>query len=284
MKSIFSIDVEDWFHILDVKSVAPFSEWDSIPSRVERNFIKLLDIFSENKTLTTCFFLGWIAEKYPDLVKEAYERGHEIASHGYKHDLIYNLTPGEFYQDAVKTKDILENIISDEIIGYRAAGFSNTENTPWFFDKLIEAGYKYDSSLFPMPRHHGGMKSSQLAPFKYCNDFIEFPISLVKTISGYKCFFGGGYIRHNHYFVIKNKAYKVLNDNRPVIFYVHPREIDPKHPRLKMNLVRYIKSYGYLNTTEIKIKKILKDFKMTTFKAFISENCNYFNQGEINDI
>lgn len=276
MRSIFTVDVEDWFHILDLKSTPDMPEWDFLPSCVEQNFIKLLDIFSEKNVFVTCFFLGWVAEKFPHLVLEADRRGHEVASHGYQHKLVYKMTPDEFYDDAKKSKHIIEDILGKQVKGFRAPGFSNTQNTPWFFEKLMDIGYKYDSSLFPVPRLHGGMKSENLAPFVVDNEIIEFPITLLKLFNSHHCFFGGGYIRHNHYFVIKYMVKKVLNENRPVIFYIHPREIDPHHPRLPMNLIRNIKSYGFLHTTRKKLNQILDDFEITTFDDFINENSALF--------
>jgi polysaccharide deacetylase family protein (PEP-CTERM system associated) len=270
MKNIFTVDVEDWYHILDLKSTPEFSRWDALPSIVEKNFYNLLDLFSEKDVKTTCFFLGWIAEKYPHLVKEAVMRGHEVASHGYKHKLVYKMTPEEFYFDAKRSKEAIEDITGKKVSGFRAPGFSTTEETPWFFDLLIKAGYTYDSSLFPIPRLHGGMKSNNLAPFKVTEDFYEFPITLIKLLNSYHCFFGGGYLRHNFYFTIKHMTKKVLNEGRPVIFYIHPREIDSNHPRLPMNAIRYIKSYGYLHTTKSKLRSIFNDFEITTVENFIN--------------
>src|SRR5947209_14895215 len=128
VKSIFTVDVEDWFHILDSPSAPDISQWNSLPSCVERNFIKLLDLFSEKDVRVTCFFLGYIAHRFPHLVREANLRGHEIASHGYSHRLIYTMTPQEFMEDARKSREILENIIGRPVAGYRGPGFSVTED------------------------------------------------------------------------------------------------------------------------------------------------------------
>src|SRR5260370_11681539 len=133
MKSVLSVDVEDWFHILEVETTTDFSEWRSLQSTVERNFRKLLDIFSEKDVRVTCFFLGYVAERFPQLVREAYDRGHEISSHGYAHRLIYTMTPQEFLQDARQSKDILENITGQSVLAYRAPGFSVSSETPCFF-------------------------------------------------------------------------------------------------------------------------------------------------------
>src|SRR5713101_2863732 len=130
MDCVLSVDVEDWFHILDVPATPSMSQWQSLPSRVEMNFRKLLDLFGANDVKSTCFFLGWVAERYPHLVKEASALGHEIASHGYSHTLIYKMSPEEFDWDIRRSKQILEDISGQEVIGYRAPGFSVTAETP----------------------------------------------------------------------------------------------------------------------------------------------------------
>jgi polysaccharide deacetylase family protein (PEP-CTERM system associated) len=275
MKCIFSVDVEDWFHILDLPSTPELSEWDSLPSHVEKNFRKLLDIFSEKNVAVTCFFLGWVAQKFPHLVKEASRRGHEIASHGYAHQLVYRMTEGEFFRDAIKSKEILEDIIGRPVLGYRAAGFSTTENTPWFFDALIKAGYRYDSSVFPASRAHGGLKTNQYAPYvvsAHSKRLVEFPITVADVLGTPICFFGGGYLRIFPYVLTEAMTVNVLKENRSVIFYIHPREIDPNHPRLSMPLKRRFKSYVNLKTTEKKIGQLLDKFEFTTFERFIANN------------
>ncbi|MGA2631326.1 MAG: polysaccharide deacetylase family protein, partial [Terriglobia bacterium] len=184
MKCIFSVDVEDWFHILDVPSTPSLAAWDSLPSRVEKNFLKLMDLFSERDVRVTCFFLGWVAEKFPHLVKEAERRGHEVASHGYAHRLVYEMTPEEFLGDTRRSKAILENIVGHPILGYRSSGFSVTDRTPWFFEALSEAGFQYDSSVFPAPRQHGGLEGAHLAPYRIETPngiLTEFPVTVAKV-------------------------------------------------------------------------------------------------------
>ena len=273
MKCIFTVDVEDWFHILDVPSTPPLSAWDSLPSRVETNFLKLLDIFAEKDVHVTCFFLGWVAEKFPYLVKEAESRGHEIASHGYAHRLVYQMSQAEFRADALKSKKLLEDITGCPILGYRSSGFSVTEKTPWFFDALMEAGYQYDSSVFPGVREHGGLKGASLAPYRLnggSRGLIEFPITVTRVLGKPMCFFGGGYLRLFPYFLIKRMAQRVLAEGRPVVFYIHPREIDTEHPRLAMGLLRRFKTYVNLHTTEQKLRQLTGEFEHTTFRDFIA--------------
>jgi polysaccharide deacetylase family protein (PEP-CTERM system associated) len=273
-RCLFSIDVEDWFHILDIPSAPAPEEWDRLPSRIENNFHYLLEILAENQIKCTCFFLGWIAERYPHLVMETVAAGHEIASHGYSHRLVYQMTQKEFSDDEVKAKKLLEDISGKTIIGYRASGFSVTEATPWFFESLAKAGYRYDSSVFPASRGHGGIKSQDPSPRRIetrSGEIIEIPISTARWFGRRMSFFGGGYLRLFPYNIIRKKAAEVLRQQRPVNFYIHPREIDPDHPRLPMNPVRRFKSYVNLSSVEPKITRLIEDFDWMTFLEYINE-------------
>ncbi len=275
MKSILSVDVEDWFHILGLRSSPGRDEWDSLPSRVETNFMTLLDLFDAGGARVTCFFLGWVAERFPGLVREAVSRGHEVASHGYAHDLVFRQGPEEFREDAEKSKHLLEDITGRAVKGYRSAGFSSTEATPWFFEKLAEAGYTYDSSVFPATRDHGGMRTADLGPHLVpagSGYVVEFPISVARVMGRPVCFFGGGYLRLFPWAVIRRMARKVMDEGRPIIFYIHPREVDPCHPRLPMSLKRRFKCYVNLNTVMGKLGSILRDFDLTTFEDFIENS------------
>jgi polysaccharide deacetylase family protein (PEP-CTERM system associated) len=272
IKCVFSVDVEDWFHILDVASTPDITAWDGLPSRVERNFLGLLEIFEQRGARVTCFFLGWVAERFPHLVKEAASRGHEIASHGYAHRLVYQMSPEAFYQDAVRAKKTLEDVAGQAVWGYRAAGFSLTHGTEWFFDKLIEADYVYDSSVFPAQHGHGGLEKGNRKPYwieRVSGRLAEFPVTVAEVFGRPFCFFGGGYLRLFPYNVIRTMTRRVLGEPRPVIFYVHPREIDPDHPRLSMNWRRRFKSYVNLKSTKPKIERLLDEFEITSFERFI---------------
>jgi polysaccharide deacetylase family protein (PEP-CTERM system associated) len=280
MVSVFSVDVEDWFHILNLSSSHGLSEWDSLPSRVEANFRRLLDLFGRHDVRVTCFFLGWVAERFPHLVREASQLGHEVASHGYSHSLVYTMSPEEFLADIRRAKDILEGIAGRRILGYRAPGYSVTEKTPWFFEKVAEAGYRYDSSVFPTHRGHGGVAGTFCAPHAIpvgsSDTLIEFPISVAEVLTARFCVFGGGYLRVFPWSLIKSMATRVTKQGRPVTFYVHPRELDPEHPRLPMNLLRTFKCYVNLKTMERKVESILKEFPLTTFQQFLAEHGSEF--------
>jgi polysaccharide deacetylase family protein (PEP-CTERM system associated) len=267
---IFSVDVEDWFHILDVPSAPDISNWAALPSRVEANFYRLLDIFNEAGKHVTCFFVGWIAERYPHLVREAVVRGHEIASHGYAHRLAYSMTQSEFRDDALRSRLLLEDISGTRIVGYRAPGFSSTGATPWFFSELRSAGYLYDSSVFPARHGHGGSPNSPLLPHLIEDEgLIELPASIAELGPIRMCFFGGGYLRLFPYSIIRGMGRRQMAKGGPLVFYIHPREIDPTHPRLPMSYARRFKSYVNLHTTEQKLRMIMHDFPVTTCRNFL---------------
>lgn len=275
MKSVFSIDIEDWFHILDVSGAPATSEWDKLPSGIEDSLRKLFEMLALKNVRATCFFLGWVAEKYPRLVTEAVTRGHEIASHGYIHQPVYEMEPDSFLQDVIRAKKLLEDISGVSLLGYRAPGFSVTDKTPWFWQKLAEAGYRYSSSVFPAGRSHGGLKTTRLEPHiieTESGTITEFPISVSTILGRNICFFGGGYLRFFPYWLVNKKANRVLKQRRPVTWYIHPREIDSHHHRIPMNFIRRFKSYYNLKSTEIKLNKILDDFECLTFSDYITQN------------
>ncbi len=270
--SILSIDVEDWFHILEIPGAPDFASWASLPSRVEANTNRLFDLLDQYGVKATCFFLGWIGEHYPRLVKEAVARGHEVASHGYAHRLVYRLSRQEFVEDALRTRRLLEDLAGCPVNGYRGAGFSVTESVDWFFDGLAEAGYVYDSSVFPAACGHGGIQAHRREPHAVvCNSgrILEFPITVADVFGKRVCFFGGGYLRLFPYPLVRRMARRVLAEGRPVIYYVHPREIDSAAPRLPMPLARRFKSYVNIRTTEAKLKRLMGEFSPITFRDYI---------------
>lgn len=265
---VFTVDVEDWFHILDVPSTPPLEQWPGLQSDVERNTRRMLDIFREKQVKCTLFFLAWVAERWPHLVREALADGHEIASHGYAHELVYTIPRERFASDIRKAKDIIEQAGGSKVLGYRCPGFSVTVETPWFFDEVRAAGYVYDSSVFPGSRGHGGLPNAKPVPHivpTAHGDLVEFPISLGSMFGKPMYFFGGGYLRFFPYTLIRNQVNAVLAENRPVIFYLHPREIDTAQPRLPMSAKRNFMTYVGLKTTEPKMRKLFDEFKFTRF-------------------
>jgi polysaccharide deacetylase family protein (PEP-CTERM system associated) len=241
---------------------------------LERNFHGLLELLAEGNATATCFVVGYFAKRFPHLVREAVAAGHEIASHGYLHRLVYQMSSVEFYEDARAARELLEDVSGRPVRGFRAPAFSVTEHTPWFFDKLVEAGYRYDSSVFPAPHQTGGLSTGQFAPYTTkarLGGIEEFPITVVRVLGKPMCFFGGGYLRLFPYSVIRAMGHLALGEGRPVIFYVHPREIDPDQPRMALSRRRHFTCYVNLETTRPKIKRILRDFQVTSFDRYMSQ-------------
>jgi polysaccharide deacetylase family protein (PEP-CTERM system associated) len=274
-KSIFTIDVEDYFNVTEERGEPPVSEWDSLPSIVESGFLKLLDLLDTYQVKATCFFLGYVAKKYPHLVKEAQKRGHEIASHGMFHRIVYKMSKDEFTADLLQSKNILEDICSEQVTAFRSPSFSLTEASPWFFETLAETGFIADSSVFPVKRDYGGYKTTQKKPYWITTekgDICEFPISVAPFCGKDICFFGGGYLRLFPKHVILYMHKKLAKQGIPTLFYIHPREMEPQHPRLKMNKMAYFKSYVNLNTVQPKLEAILSSSKFITCRQYI-ETC-----------
>ncbi|MBL8000752.1 MAG: polysaccharide deacetylase family protein [Flavobacteriales bacterium] len=276
--SVFSVDVEEWFHILDVPSTPPMERWGTMESRVEASFGRMLEVFAEKRVRTTLFFLGWVAERHPQLVRAAAAQGHEIASHGYAHELVYKHDRRHFTEDVRRAKGIIEDAAGVRVRGYRAPGFSVTQETPWFFEALAETGHAYDSSIWPGSRNHGGWPGALPVPHVVPTakgDIVEFPISLGSAFGRPLYFFGGGYLRFFPYAVIRDRARAVLQEQRPVVFYLHPREVDPGHPRLPMSAKRRFMSYVNLATTEPKMRRLFDDLPMTTFGELLDAGVDH---------
>lgn len=275
MLGILSIDVEEYFHLMEHPSLPGPSEWDRLPSRIESNFARILDVLKHGGACGTCFFLGWAAKRFPHLVKRASSAGFDIGSHGMYHRPVYKQLPDEFYDDVRAAREICEDITGSEVDGYRAPAFSITERTPWAFEKLVEAGYKFDSSIFPAKRDFGGLIVDRLFPYRIktkSGSIAEFPISITSVLKQRFYFFGGGYLRLFPYWLIKRMAEKVVREDRPIIIYIHPRDIDDYQPRYNLGTLRNFKSYVNLKNTEGKLIKLIADFDFTSYRGWLAVN------------
>jgi polysaccharide deacetylase family protein (PEP-CTERM system associated) len=266
----FSVDVEEWFHILDTDRLPRRSEWDTQPNHVEANTLRILDLLDRTGVSGTFFTLGWVGERHPDLVREIARRGHEIASHGHEHKLAFRIGRSAFREDIVRSKSTLEDVIGEEVIGFRAAGFSITEHTPWAFEELASIGFRYDSSVFPARRGHGGLRGAPSIPYRICPSrsapLIEFPIAPLAAGPFHLPFSGGGYLRLYPIPVIRWCLKRLLAGGIPVNLYIHPREVDPNHPRLPLPPFRRFKTYVNVDRFEEKVAALLQGFSATPFR------------------
>ena len=270
---IFTIDVEGFYHILDVSGTPQISEWDQIPSRVEYGLNRLLDLLASRNQCCTMFFLGYIAQRFPGLVKRAVELGHEIASHGMYHTMVSTQTAAQFASDAADSRKLLEDVSGQAVSGWRSAGFSPNHSTPWYFEELVKSGYKYDSSLVPNRKQHQAMSPIQLAPYPIhtpSGKLLEFPISVAQIAGNYVNMFGGGYLRFFPAWLIKQEARKVRAE-RPLIVYIHPREMDPGHPKINMNVLRRFKSYVNIQSVPGKLNLLLDNSVCITAREYYNE-------------
>jgi len=273
--NILTIDLEDWYMDTDI------STWDSYEDRVVQSAQKILEILDETNTKATFFVVGYVAEHFPELIKDIKDKGHEIATHGYSHTTITEQTPLEFEEDLLKSVRILEDITKDKIRGHRACEFSIGEETSWAINILKKNGLKYDSSVFPVKTHLYGVPDAPLHPYHISSpnikidnnpedDFFEFPLSVYTIpIMGKNIPVAGGfYLRFFLYWFIKHAMKKINGKNQPVVFYIHPWEFDTKQPRIKE-----LRWYHYFNlsTTEKKFKRLLNDFEFTSVKAWLKD-------------
>ncbi len=261
---IFTIDVEDLFHISDLDNTPLVDTWHEFESRIERNLHVLLDLLDIHDVKATLFFLGWVAEKFPALVRETAERGHEIASHGYAHELVYSITPEAFRADIRRAKKALEDSFGGTIHGYRAPSFSITPETPWAWGILAEEGYRYDSSIFASKRGSGGDPDAFPEPHirtAQSKGIVAMPLRPARAFGRSLMFSGGGYLRLLPSSAITFLADRLARPDAPIIYYIHPREIDTEQPRLPMPLVRQFKSYVNLGTTRAKLERLFARYR-----------------------
>jgi len=268
IQNALTVDVEDYFQVSAFAKSINHSDWELHPLRVEKNTQRLLDLFDEAGVRATFFILGWVAERVPQLVREIVERGHEIASHGYSHQLVYNQTPEVFRSETLLSKKLLEDIAQVPVKGYRAASYSITKKSLWALDILAEAGFEYDSSIFPVRHDRYGIPDAEEVPHYLAtpagHPLVEFPLSTASFI-GYKLpVAGGGYFRLYPYWLTRTGLRQVNNRGRPFVFYLHPWEIDPEQPRIDAGAFSKFRHYNNLDKCEDRLTRLMVDFSFST--------------------
>ncbi len=278
MTNVFSIDLEEWFCSHNLQERIQYQDWEYLESRVEQNTYFLLDLLDEFEVKATFFVLGWIATHYPKLVKDVAKRGHEVASHGYAHQLVFDLKPTIFDEDIGHSIAILEDLTGLPVNTYRAPAFSITKKNLWALDVLEKNGIQIDSSVYPLTYHPDyGMSDSPLLPYQITDNLLEIPLSCV-TYGQYKipCS-GGGYFRILPYWLYRKMIKRLHQQGRSLIFYFHPWEIDTETPSIKLSRKAAFRHYTNLGTTKDKLRLLLSEFKFSTLSDFIS---NYKNNKE----
>jgi polysaccharide deacetylase family protein (PEP-CTERM system associated) len=265
---LFSVDVEDYFQVVALEPWVSRAQWDSLPSRIEPSLDRILELLTKHGTLATFFTLGWIAQKYPRLIRRIVEVGHEVASHGWWHRRVTGLSPDEFRQEVRESKATLEDVSGQRVYGYRAPSFSIAPGTEWAFDILLEEGYRYDSSVFPIRRPDYGYPSSVTVPHlinRPAGVLLELPMATTAWLGLRLPAAGGGYLRQLPY-ALTERAFREHGERGvSAMFYVHPWEVDPEQPRIPgLPWPTRLRHYGGLERTLPRLERLLRDFRFTS--------------------
>jgi polysaccharide deacetylase family protein (PEP-CTERM system associated) len=271
-----SVDVEDYYHVSAFEASVQRSRWSEFESRVVGNTQRLLDLFDEFSVHSTFFVLGWIAERHPDLVREIALRGHEVASHGYEHRLVYAQRPEEFRDDVRRSKAVLEDVISWPVAGYRAPSYSITRRSLWALSILAEEGFQYDSSIFPIWHDRygipGASRHTHVIDLENGDHITEVPPSTVRIAGTNLPAAGGGYLRILPYAWTQWSLSRInRREGRPAVFYLHPWEIDPGQPRLQADALGRFRHYRHLSKTEGRLRRLLQTFQFAPIRSLVAD-------------
>lgn len=265
---IFTVDVEEYFQVGAFERLVSREDWPSYPSRIERPIDELLGLLAKHGATGTFFTLGWIAERNPRIVRLVHDAGHEVASHGYWHRRVDTLTAREFRDDVRRSKDVIESICGVPVHGFRAPNFSLKPGGEWAFDVLIEEGYRYDSSLFPIRRPGYGYPNAPTVPHlihRSVGSICELPLATTRWYGGVRVpAAGGAYLRHLPYSIIHRAFREHGESGIPATFYIHPWELDPGQPRMPVPLLTRIRHYGGLARTLPRLNRLLEEFRFTS--------------------
>lgn len=276
IRNALTVDVEDYFHVSAFSGHIDRNHWDRYTCRVETNTRVLLDMFDERGVQATFFVLGWVAERYPALVREIASRGHEVGCHGLNHELVYRQSPAEFRQETRRAKDVLEDIIQKPIKGYRAASYSIIAESTWALDILVETGFQYDSSIFPVRHDRYGMPGAPRQPHVLKTPagrtLVEFPLSTLQIFRYRLPVSGGGYFRLFPFWFTRYALNRINTADRlPFIFYLHPWEIDPGQPRVQVGALSRFRHYHNLHRCKQRLAVLLRYFSFGSAERVLSD-------------
>ena len=274
-----SVDVEDWFHVGAFERTISRSSWDGLTHRVERNTDAVLALFAEAGVSATFFTLGWVAERYPALMRRVADAGHEVASHGYDHARVFTLSPEAFRADLRRSRALLEDASGQRVIGYRAPSFSIDQRTPWAHAILAEEGYRYSSSVAPIRHDHYGWPESPRFAWRPVagSDLLELPVTTAEFGGRRLAAGGGGFFRLLPY-GFSRWAVRQVNgrERRPAIIYFHPWEIDPDQPRVAGAPLRSrLRHYSNLSVMADKLRRLTRDFAWTRVDAIVAREAEF---------
>jgi polysaccharide deacetylase family protein (PEP-CTERM system associated) len=280
MINALTIDVEDYFQVNAFARHVRREDWDRYPLRVEDNTRRILEMLDEFAIKATFFVLGWVAERLPSLVREIQEKGHEIACHGYGHELIYSIGPDLFRKDIRTSKNILEDICGEKVSGYRAPSYSIIRQSLWALDILIEEGFTYDSSIFPVMHDTYGIPDAQRFPHTLqtaAGSLMEFPLTTLPLHLGWKNVHlpiaGGGYLRILPVSIIRHGITAInQRERQPAVLYFHPWEIDPEQPRIKAGMKSRFRHYINLHRTKGKLEYLFNRLEFAPMKEVLAEH------------
>lgn len=276
MRHAMTIDVEDYFQVSAFENLVSVEDWGNMEVRVEANTDRMLALFDQHGAKATFFMLGWVAKRFPDLVKRIAEQGHEIASHGSMHQRASAQTPEQFRDDIRSAKHLLEDITSKEVLGYRAPSFSFTKQNQWVYEILAEAGHVYSSSVYPVVHDHYGIPDAPRFRYKAPAGIDEIPLSTLPLFGKNLPISGGGYFRLYPYLLTQWAVSRFSRiENQPYIFYMHPWEVDPSQPKMEgASAKSRFRHYLNLNKVESRLTRLLKDFQWSSMADLYGYSSN----------
>ena len=271
-RHIFSVDVEDYFQVSAFESIAPTSSWETFPSRVERNTHRLIEVLAQHDASATFFTLGWVAERFPALIRAIVDAGHEVASHSYWHRRVTTLTPEVFRADLRQSKTILEQVSGQPVVGYRAPSFSIVPGVEWAWEILAEEGFVYDSSVFPIRRPGYGNPGSPREPYMQtagAYTLQQFPLATAVFAGARFPAAGGAYLRLLPFALVSAAMRDAAARGVPAMCYIHPWEIDPDQPRLDVSVLTRIRHYGGLSRVEQRLHRLMAAHRFISVKQYL---------------
>lgn len=271
-RHLFTVDVEEYFHVSAFESVIDRQEWTRWPPRLGHSIPVLLDLLARFKTHGTFFVLGWVARHSPDVVRRIVAAGHEVASHGFWHQRVMTLSAEQFRADVRASKAALEDLTGVAVHGYRAPSFSIVPGCEWAFDVLVEEGFSYDSSVFPIRRPGYGYAGAPRIPHvmrRAAGELFEFPLATLRVAGLNMPSAGGGYLRHFPLAVVRRGLAQADAAGTPATFYLHPWEIDPDQPRVPASALTRLRHYRGLERTLPRLERLLGEFAFTNMRAHL---------------